>query len=46
MMSKNVMAGSASEAWNNVKAGLMNGVYFMRYGKIDGRNTQIIQVRK
>lgn len=46
MMSKNVMAGSASEAWNNVKAGLMNGVYFFRYGKIDGRNTQIIQVRK
>lgn len=46
MMSKNVMAGSASEAWNNVKAGLMNGVYFMRYGKIDGRNAQIIQVRK
>jgi len=30
--SANVMAASTSEAWNSVKAGLMNGVYMMRVG--------------
>lgn len=39
--SVNVMAGSVSEAWNSVKAGLMNGVYMMRVGEVG-----IFKVRK
>lgn len=44
--SANVFASSVSEAWNNVKAGLVNGAYVMRFGKVDGRNMRIVQVKK
>ncbi|MBP5767734.1 MAG: polysaccharide deacetylase family protein [Fibrobacter sp.] len=43
--SANVMAGSASEAWNNVKAGLVNGAYILRYGKMNG-NMHVVKVHK
>jgi len=43
--SANVMAGSAGEAWNSVKAGLMNGTYILRYGEMGG-NMRTVQVRK
>ena len=43
--SANVMAGSAGEAWNSVKAGLMNGAYILRYGEMGG-NMRTAQVRK
>ena len=44
--SANVLASSVSEAWNNVKAGLVNGAYVMRFGEVDGRNMRIVQVKK
>ena len=44
--SANVFASSVSDAWNNVKAGLVNGAYVMRYGEVDGRNMRIVQVKK
>ncbi len=42
----NVVAGSESEVWNGVKASLMNGVYMMRYGEMDGSSMHMVQVRK
>jgi hypothetical protein len=44
--SAKVMAGSASEAWNKVNDGLINGAYIMRYGAIDGRGLRNVQVKK
>ena len=44
--SASVMAGSAGEAWNLVKTGLINGVYVMRYGEIGRNGTRFIQVKK
>jgi hypothetical protein len=44
--STDVMAGSVNEAWNSVKAPLVNGVYMMRYGEIGRENMRMIQVRK
>ena len=43
--SANVMAGSAGEAWNSVKSGLMNGAYILRYGEMGG-SMRTVQVRK
>ena len=43
--SANVMAGSAGEAWNSVKAGLVNGTYVLRYCE-PGNSKQIVQVKK
>ena len=44
--SANVKAGSVSEVWNNVKAGLVNGAYVMRFGEVDGSNIRVVQVKK
>jgi hypothetical protein len=44
--SANVMAGSASEAWNLVKSGLRNGAYIMRYGEANHNAMRIVQLRK
>ena len=44
--SANVFASSVSDAWNNIKAGLVNGAYVMRFGEVDGRNMRIAQVKK
>ena len=44
--SANVMAGSAGEAWNNVKAGLVNGTYVLRYGAVGTSGMRTIQVKK
>ena len=44
--SANVVAGSAGEAWNSVKMGLVHGSYVMRYSSINGRNAQIVKVKK
>ena len=42
--STNVMAGSASEAWNLVKTGLRKGAYIMRYGET-GQGSHVVKVR-
>jgi peptidoglycan/xylan/chitin deacetylase (PgdA/CDA1 family) len=44
--SATVVAESAGEAWNNVKAGLMNGTYVMRYSEVNSGKMRIIKVRK
>ena len=44
--SANVMAGSAGEAWNNVKAGLVNGTYVLRYGAVGTSGMRTVQVKK
>ena len=44
--SVNVMTGSVSEAWNSVKAGLMNGVYMMRVGEVGHSDMRMVKVRK
>ena len=44
--SANVMAGSAGEAWNSVKSGLMNGAYILRYGAAGTCGMRTIQVKK
>jgi peptidoglycan/xylan/chitin deacetylase (PgdA/CDA1 family) len=44
--STNVMAGSAGEAWNNVKAELVNGTYVLRYGAAGTSGMRTIQVKK
>ena len=42
--SANVMAGSPTAVWNNVKAGLRNGAYILQYG--DGLSSHIVKVLK
>jgi hypothetical protein len=42
--SANVMAGSPTEVWNNVKTGLRNGAYILQYG--DGLSSHIVKVLK
>ena len=44
--SVNVVAGSVNEAWNSVKAGLMNGVYMMRYGEVGHNSMRLVKVKK
>ena len=44
--SANVMAGSAGEAWNSMKAGLVNGTYVLRYGAVGTSGMRTIQVKK
>jgi peptidoglycan/xylan/chitin deacetylase (PgdA/CDA1 family) len=44
--SANVVAGSAGEAWNGMKAGLRDGMYVLRYGAAGTGEMRTVQVRK
>lgn len=44
--SANVVAGSAGEAWNGMKAGLRDGMYVLRYGAVGTSGMRTIQVKK
>lgn len=44
--SANVVAGSAGEAWNGVKAGLRDGMYVLRYGAAGTGEMRTVQVKK
>ena len=44
--SAKVFAGSASEAWNGVNTGLMNGFYIMRYGEFEHGDMRMVKVKK
>lgn len=44
--SANIVAGSAGEAWNGMKAGLRNGTYVLRYGAAGIGEMRTVQVRK
>jgi hypothetical protein len=44
--SANVVAGSAGEAWNGVKAGLRDGMYVLRYGAAGIGEMRTVQVKK
>ena len=44
--SMNVTANSVKEAWNEVKAGLMNGNYLMRFSEVGSNTMRVVQVRK
>ena len=44
--SANVVAGSAGEAWNGMKAGLHDGMYVLRYGVAGTGEMRTVQVKK
>lgn len=44
--SANIVAGSAGEAWNGMKAGLRDGMYVLRYGAAGTGEMRTVQVRK